>query len=319
MQAEKRENAVKWIKKGLVYCPSGRFGFDVTHCHKPTPLIVDENTLRVYFGARNEHNKTRTTYVDLNSHNLNEVLYVHDRPVLDLGAIGAFDDSGVNVSSIVRVGSLVYMYYIGINTSTTVHMQNAIGLAVSRDNGRTFTRLFEGAVIDRSKDEPYYIGAAEVIRVDEYWRAYYTCGSEWKIIGDRPEIFYHIKYGESRDGINWERAGHFCIPPQHEYEVTARPCVVKADGTYRMWYSRWSLDGFRTDSAKSYRIGYAESTDGKTWVRLDEKAGLDVSSEGWDSEMIAYPYVLKLNGRWIMLYNGNQFGKTGFGYAELQA
>ena len=43
-----------------------------------------------------------------------------------------------------------------------------------------------------------------------------------------------------------------------------------------------------------------------------------MSAEGWDSEMICYPYVFEHRGRFFMLYNGNGYGKTGFGVAVLE-
>jgi hypothetical protein len=67
-----------------------------------------------------------------------------------------------------------------------------------------------------------------------------------------------------------------------------------------------------------YRIGYAESDDGINWQRKDDKVGIDVSDEGWDSEMVAYPYVFEHDGEKYMLYNGNGYGETGFGYAVLE-
>jgi hypothetical protein len=33
--------------------------------------------------------------------------------------------------------------------------------------------------------------------------------------------------------------------------------------------------------------------------------------------MIAYPYVYEYGGRKYMVYNGNGFGKSGFGFAVL--
>jgi predicted GH43/DUF377 family glycosyl hydrolase len=309
---------MEWIKKGIIYHPSGKNGFDFTHCHKPTPIIIDDNTVRVYFGTRDETNKTRTTFVDLNINDLSKVKYVHDKPVLDLGKLGAFDDSGVNVSSVVRVGSKIYMYYIGITPSITVHMRNAIGLAVSNDNGLTFERLYDGAVIDKSKDDPYYIGAVDVVReAEDKWLLYYTNGSEWKVINNKPEIFYHVYFGHSKDGINWERPGVLCIQPDNEFEATARPSVIFDEGIYKMYYSKRSLENFRTQSKNSYKAGYAESTDGIKWIRKDYLLNIPLSEEGWDSEMIAYPYLIKIKGRWVMFYNGNSFGKTGFGYAVL--
>ncbi|MDR3088446.1 MAG: hypothetical protein LBU39_01340 [Desulfobulbaceae bacterium] len=89
----------------------------------------------------------------------------------------------------------------------------------------------------------------------------------------------------------------------------ARPSVLRDPDGWKMWYS------FR---GETYRIGYAESPDGLVWTRLDEQAGIDVSATGWDTEMIEYPFVFDHAGRRYMLYNGNGYGKTGFGLAVLE-
>jgi hypothetical protein len=305
-----------WNKHGLIYAPSGAHGFDQSHCHKPTPLQVDEQTLRLYFGTRCAKGQTRTTFVDVDAQAPGRVIYVHDRPVLDLGKIGAFDDSGANVSCVIRVGERVFMYFIGWNPSTTVHTRNAIGLAISDDNGQTFTRTFDGAVLDRSKNEPYYTGAVDVMNTDDGFLMWYTSGSAWKLINGKPEIFYHIKFAHSRDGIDWVRDDVTCIPPAHEFEATARPNVVWRDGLFHMWYSRRDLREFRLDPKRGYRGGYATSTDGRQWQRRDEELGLDVSASGWDSDAIAYPYVLPQGTRDLLFYNGNGFGRTGMGWAS---
>jgi hypothetical protein len=54
-----------------------------------------------------------------------------------------------------------------------------------------------------------------------------------------------------------------------------------------------------------------------SWVRDDEQAGIDVSCKGWDSKMQCYPHTFTLDGQVFMLYNGNEFGRTGFGLAVL--
>lgn len=68
---------------------------------------------------------------------------------------------------------------------------------------------------------------------------------------------------------------------------------------------------------KLYRLGYAESKDGVNWIRKDNEIGIDVSADGWDSEMICYPAVVKTNNKTFLFYNGNNNGASGFGYAEL--
>ncbi|MDG1804990.1 hypothetical protein [Flavicella sp.] len=306
-----------WKKKGMIYLPDGKNEFDLSHCHKPTPLIISDTLVRVYFGVRDENPITRTTFVDIDISNLESIKInsIHDKPILDIGKIGAFDDSGANVSSVLRVNNEVYMYYIGWNPSTTVHTRNSIGLAVSKDNGLSFSRMYDGSILDRNKNEPYYTGAVDVIFDEGIYKMWYTSGSEWKIINNKPEISYHIKYAESVNGIDWVRDNIDCILPSHEFEATARPCVIKEGGIYKMWYSKRNIDGFRDNMNKGYRGGYAESKDGKNWIRLDHLFGVDLSDKGWDSDSIAYPYVFKVKDKKIMLYNGNGFGKTGFGYA----
>lgn len=308
-----------WLKRGLIYQATGRHGFDHSHCHKPTPLLLDEHTIRVYFGTRDAQGKTRTTFIDLDRHDPSRIIHVHDRPVLDLGKIGAFDDSGANVCSVLRVGDLIYMYFIGWNPSTTVHTRNAIGLAISRDGGWTFERAYDGAVLDRTKLEPYYTGAIDVIQTPQgRFKTWYTSGSAWKLIQGKPEIFYHIKFAESEDGIDWERKDITCVPPAHEFEATARPCVFVQDGRYRMWYSRRDLREFRLNPRMGYRGGYAESDDGIHWRRMDDCLVLACSEDeqAWDSQAIAYPYVLAIDDLEVMFYNGNGFGRTGFGWAS---
>ncbi len=86
-------------------------------------------------------------------------------------------------------------------------------------------------------------------------------------------------------GIEWERKGIVCIDfkSDDEYAIS-RPCVLKEDGIYKMWYS------YR---GEIYRIGYAESNDGLQWERKDEEAGLVVSESGWDSERSCYLHVFE--------------------------
>lgn len=311
----------KWIRKGFIYNASGQNGFDTSHCHKPTPIVINDKIVRVYFGVRDAHGKTRTTFIDLDINNLQNILYIHNKPVLDLGKIGTFDDSGANVSSLVRYNDKIYMYHIGWNPSTTVHTRNSIGISISSDNGWTFNRLYDGSILDRTKDEPYYTGAVDVkYENNNIWKCWYTSGSEWKFINGKPEIYYHIKYATSQNGIDWQRNNIDCILPKDDFEATARPSILKLEDKYIMFYSRRSLVDFRVNSKNSYRMGYAESQDGIKWTRLDDKVELEpTGKEGdFDSCEIAYPYVIEINGKLVMFYNGNGFGKTGFGYAVFE-
>ena len=189
-----------------------------------------------------------------------------------------------------------------------------MGLAVSDDNGLSFRRMYEGPIMDRIATEPYLAVTPSIIKENDGWKMWYVSGLRWTLIGQKYEPVYVIKYAYSTDGIAWERPNHICIPQQYENEAFSHPNVVKINNHYHMWYCcRDSID-YR-DGNGSYRIGYAQSLDGITWQRKDTEANIQVSEEGWDSTMICYPYVVKADDKLIMFYNGNGFGKSGFGYA----
>jgi len=152
---------------------------------------------------------------------------------------------------------------------------------------------------------------------DKTWKLWYASSTGWTMVRGQPEPLYQVTYAESGNGYEWARHDTICLPYTFDGEANARPCVLKENGRYRMWYCfRGSVD-YRTDKSQSYRLGYAESADGRSWMRKDADIGIDRSDDGWDSVMIEYPFVYEHKGRKYMLYNGNGFGETGFGYAVL--
>jgi len=287
------------------------------HACVPIADKVDDEVLRIYFGPRDKQGRTTTAFIEVEADDPSNVLYVHDRPVLSLGKLGTFDDSGAMPSCIVNHEGKKYLYYIGWNRGVTVPYRNSVGLAISDDGGLTFDRVFEGPIVDRTRTEPYFCASPYVIFDDGVWRLWYASSTGWTVVDGKPEPLYQIKYAESQDGVDWVRDNITCIEYKFDGEANARPCVIKEDGRYRMWYCYRGSIHYRTNKDQSYRLGYAESADGVRWTRKDEEVGIERSEDGWDSEMMEYPYVYGHKGRKHMLYNGNGFGESGFGHAML--
>jgi predicted GH43/DUF377 family glycosyl hydrolase len=309
---------MKWQKKGLIFAVDNNYDWMVSHAQVPLVDKVSEDILRIYFGTRDSQNRTLTTFIEVEADNPQNILYIHDKPILSLGRLGCFDDSGVMPSDIISYDGKKYFYYLGWNVGSSVRYRVANGLAISKDNGGTFKRVSEGPIMDRSIVDPIAASTQCVLVENSIWKTWYMSYVKWEIVNGLTEPFYHIKYAESKDGINWERKGIVCIDFKSDNEAgIARPFVIKENDRYKMWYSYRTAENYRTNKAQSYRIGYAESSDGINWIRKDEETGIDRSEEGWDSEMLAYPYVYEHKGKKYMLYNGNEFGKSGFGYAVL--
>jgi len=296
--------------------PDKNYAWSKTHAQVPTVDILNDKIWRVYYCARDSFNQSRISYFDVEAGNPSHVLYRHNAPILQLGKLGTFDDAGMMPSSIVTVGGIKYLYYTGWNVRKSIPYQNTIGLAISRDYGQTYERAGEGPVLGLSLHEPYFIGTATVIHENGLWRNWYAACTGWDMIDGKAEPRYHLKYSESRDGIEWRRDCKVAIDYKDANEGgLVRASVVKQNGRYLMWYARRGIIGYRNDRRHSYRIGYAESLDGINWKRMDELASIDVSETGWDADMITYPNVVQNGSTSFLFYNGNGFGQSGIGVA----
>jgi len=300
---------MKWIKKGVIFESPRGLEWMITHSAIPFAQKIRDDIFRVYFCGRDAKGRAQIGYFEIDLNRPSEILRISDKPVIGIGSLGAFDDNGVTTSWVVVHNDKHYQYYTGWSLGTTVPFYLYIGLAFSEDGGESFHRISTAPILDRSDVDPYLAASPCILVENNTWRMWYVSGVKWKLENGQPKHYYHIKYAESKNGVIWDRAGVVCIDFKSDVEYAiARPCVLKENGIYKMWYS------YRE---KSYRIGYAESKDGLSWERKDECAGIDVSESGWDSEMIEYAFVFDHKGQRYMLYNGNDYGKTGIGLAVL--
>jgi hypothetical protein len=299
---------MEWKKLGQIFSPDNNFPWMVSHAANTVAEHLRDDIFRVYFSCRDSQNRAHIAYADVDINPPFKIIALADKPVLAPGVIGAFDDSGVSLSCITTVNNKKFLYYLGWNLGVTVPWRNSIGLAVYNESKKEFERYSTAPLLDRNDVDPFSISYPFVMHDGGIYRMWYGSNLSW---GKEQEDMAHIiKYAESTDGIAWNRTGKIALnlKDKSEYAIS-RPCVIKENGKYRMWYS------YR---GKSYRIGYAESANAIDWQRMDEKAGIDVSSSGWDSEMICYPFLFDHSGKRYMLYNGNGYGKTGFGLAVME-
>ncbi len=304
-----------WIKKGVIFVNQNKYGWDKSHAQVPVVDIVEEGLLRIYYSSRDKKGNSFPSYIEADANNPSKVIYTHSKPILKLGLIGSFDESGIMPTCIINKGKLKYLYYIGWSEKKTVPYQNSIGLAISKDNGNSFSKFSDGPIIGMSHIDPYFTGSFYVLRDKNLYRGYYLSCIRWELFDKKLEPIYILKYAESYDGIFWSICNERALELIKDEGGLARPSVIKEGSLYKMWYAKRKKSEYRTNIKNSYRIGYAESNDGKNWKRLDKKSGIDISKHGWDSQMITYPHVIRVGSRLIMFYNGNGFGKSGFGYA----
>jgi len=303
-----------WRKIGQLFSPDENHDWMWSHAANPVPYILnkEKGIVRVLFTCRNKNNISHIGYVDIDFFNDFKILKLSDKPVISPGKLGMFDDSGTAMGYLIEKENKFYLFYLGWNLKVTVPWLNTIGLALSDSINGDFKKVSMAPVMDRSIEDPFSISYPSILLDDGKYKMWYGSNLSWG--KDQSEMQHVIKYAESDDLITWKRTNEIHIRLEHKNEYAlSKPWVIKDGGLYKMWYS-YRANG----SIDSYRIGYAESKDSKKWTRKDDEVGIDVTLGGWDSEMICYPSVFELDDNNYMLYNGNGYGKTGFGIAILE-
>ncbi|KAA3617583.1 MAG: hypothetical protein D8M58_01510 [Calditrichaeota bacterium] len=314
---------MRWLKKGQIFDPSDRFPWMKAYAQVPTAIVV-EGVLRIFFTTRglpdeDDQYISRIGFIDVNPVNLSEVLYVHDQPVLNHGKPGTFDAFGVMPGSIhfSQDKQEIELYYTGWARRTDVPFSTQIGCATTKDNGRTFSRKHIGPLLGLDSQNPYLINGPFSYFDNGMQHIWYASGKEWIFANGKYEIVYQIKHAVKRDRYHWEREKGFCVPARITNEAQNRPVVQKLNDKFHMWYCYREALGFRENDGAGYRLGHAVSDDLASWKLDDNFTGLELSESGWDSEMMAYPFIITVMNKTYLFYNGNYFGKNGFGYAEL--
>ncbi|MBT7065128.1 MAG: hypothetical protein HN919_02410 [Verrucomicrobia bacterium] len=319
---------MKWQKLGKIFdtrdhdLPHGCTEF----AQSPQVLVFDD-FLRIYFSTRcrdplNGKYLSRIAFVDMKK-DLRHINRVSAHTVVEPGELGCYDEHGIFPLNVVRAGNVVHGYIGGWNRRVSVSVDTSIGLAVSKDNGFTFQRSGRGPVLTSSLHEPFLVGDPFVVHHANIFHIWYIFGTRWqRFVPDAPpDRVYKIGHAVSADGVEWRRPqeGQQIIDESlGADESQAMPTVAQFDGRYHMFFCYRQSSDFRHNPTRGYRIGHAHSDDLTNWIRNDAVGGMDVSETGWDSEMLCYPHVFGCDGQHYLLYNGNEFGRYGFGAAVLE-
>ena len=300
---------MQWKKQGLIFNPEGLGGWRDNTFITPAPFLLSDEVIRIFGGFRDTEGVSRIGFIDVAADDPKKILRISEKPVLDIGKPGMFDDNGIILGSVIRDGDDIRMYYVGFQLVKKVKFLAYSGLAISRDGGESFQRTAVTPLMDRLGEEHYIRAIHTVIKENDRYRIWYSAGNRWEFINDIPYPQYKIMYTESEDGLHIpQKEGINCIDVNaNEYRI-GRPVVFREDGIYKMFYTRDTTD-------KIYSAGYAESVNGTEWERKDENFSLPLSPEGWDSETICYPVPLQTAYGQYLFYSGNGMGRTGVGFA----
>ncbi|MBW8042184.1 MAG: hypothetical protein FVQ85_19595 [Planctomycetes bacterium] len=318
---------MKWKKKGRIFNPTEYKLPNLCHEYAQSPqALIFNDYIRIYFSTR-LHDKTgkclsHIAFVDYDI-DFQNIINVSRNTVIELGDLGHFDEHGIFPMNVVRHEGKILAYTCGWSRRVSVSVDTSIGLALSEDNGLTFKKFGKGPVLSSSLHEPFLVGDPFVAIFENQYHMWYIFGIAWKkFVKDQPpDRIYKIGHAISEDGITWykkEEGRQIIADRLGADESQALPTVAHINGRYHMFFCYRQSFNFRRNKDRGYRIGYAYSDNLHDWIRDDAIVGIDVTEGSWDSDMLCYPHVFQCDDRVYMLYNGNEFGRFGFGLAVLE-
>lgn len=298
-----------WRKLGQIYSHENHSHEKLfSHAANPLAVVLNDKTIRVYYSARDRLKRSSVSYIHFDISTL-QVTYVHPEPVFQHGKVNSFYSHGVSIGNIYEVDGRFYMLFMGWQNHANSHWRGDIGRLLVHPDGQLSLES-EKAFIALDTEDHISLSYPWVEKTGSHYQMWYGSTTTWD--AGNNEMEHVIKHASSTDGHRWTKTGIAVPSIIGQAQAFSRPTVLSLNNHYFMWFSYRSGDG------TTYRIGRADSADGKDWALNLKESGIDVSTEGWDSEMIEYPFVFKHGENIYMLYNGNGYGKTGFGLAVLE-
>lgn len=296
-----------WVKKGCIFECLGLHPKLLTHSANPLPVHLSGDVFRIFYSSRDKLNRSSVGAFDFD---VKKRIVIEDytEPFFEHGPVGSFYENGVSIGNCYSVDGRTYMLFMGWQNPVDAHWRGDIGRL----------ELTSGKTLHLDREMPFISGEDfQSISLSYPWvegdangdyHMWYGTTETWD--AGNNEMLHIIKSAISDDGHIWTLSEQTIPFEIGVAQAFSRPTVLNhSDGTKDMWFSYRSGDG------TTYRIGNSHYANGR-WSALPSVPDITVSDEGWDSEMIEYPFVFKHDGLAYMLYNGNGYGKSGIGLAE---
>lgn len=294
----------KWTRLGRIFSPSQNF-IKSTHIGPSFIEPTNNHILNIYFTHRNLDN---ISHISKFKYDLKKkrIIKKSFKKILEPGGYGYFDFHGVSYPALIKIKNQKKMFYVGWQKGikNKLPFKNNIGLC---DLTKQPTRVSKAPIIPADNIDPLNTGSCYALEKNKIIKLWYTSFLKYEKRRDGFENIYTIRYATTKDLINWKKYKSVCIAFKRNEFAISKPTVIFYKKKFHMWFCA---------RGKNYKIGYAQSLDGIKWIRMDNKFRVNGKPQKWDNLAMAYPSVIKYKKKLLMIYTGNDYGRTGIGMLE---
>jgi hypothetical protein len=217
---------------------------------------------------------------------------VSGTPVFHVGTSGAWDSGHVRCDSLIYTHSKLYMFYDGWDGVRT-----QIGLAVSFDDGFTWSRHPGNPVIPISGEE-YWASSAAVIEDNGHWYAWYNNSTSCCSVGG--EYLKGVRFAAATEPSGpWLKTNTTLLTESPKFIEWHQ--VFKLGPTYVMVYEMGQFD-------TNWTIGLAKAASAGSAFEKSSKnpilAGSAIPGR-FDRYHVATAAVFQASGKWYLIYCGS--------------
>jgi len=295
---------MEWEKLGQIYKVNNTNPYLLTHASNPLGVHLKDDIFRIFYNGRNKDNKSSVSYVDIDILTQN-IINDPKTPILTYGPDNSFYSHGISIGNMWEQNGESFIGFMGWQIKGNNHWRGDIGKFEINNNIANKPTL----LLESNENDPISLSYPFIIKENKTYKMWYGSTIDWS--SENGEMIHVLKYSTSLNGEIWDYKGISLPYELGKIQAFSRPTLLKINNKWYMWYSYRSGDG------TLYRIGHAESENGEKF-KLNVNPNLDVSKNGWDSEMVCYPFVFEHKNKIYMLYNGNNHGIDGFGLAKLK-
>ena len=266
--------------------------------------IKDSDFFHLYITGRDSTNRSVIGRAVWDPSKPQELQEISKDPIIELGDLGTFYDSGMSYPFLLEVKNDTYMYFTGWKKGSTVPFYNRIGLCIKRNNEDSFV-VKQSPILPLTDDDCFGSGSMQVIKEKESFTMFYTSFLGWTNNKGKISHKYKLKRTNSSNGIIWD--------DNREHLITNMSC--KFDNICKPFLHKENFYFCARDNGEDYSIYVLED-----YLNNDEnikKVDFSIVSSDWDAYGQAYPTLIDINEKTFLFYSGNNYGEGGMGVAIL--
>ena len=297
---------IEFQRLGRIFDPQDFSINDSVLSHAANPVVVkmDEFSHRIFFNSRDLNQRSSVYSVDIN---LDSQRLIPD--TLRIQFLLEFSESyfkdGISLGSYFELDGVHWISFMGWINPPSEHWYGTIGRFRLNSNF-DLEYIEENPWFDLDSDDPISLSYSAVYVTQNVMHIWYGSTLTWD--GGNGEMVHILKEKISKDFLKFQNSNRFVEWKMGESQAFSRPSVVEVQDYFLLAYS------VRGNTTK-YRIGFGIIEDRSHVVR--QIAIYPTSTSTWESEMVEYPCLVSHKDSIFMFYNGDGYGKSGIGLAQV--